>query len=159
MIAAAQPGDPCRVRNAVALSHEVDSIRQAPSGLGVGHRADSHWTGWNAETSGIPEAMTTARGHSFGFYLRGRMSTTSKTTPVDSNAVSSNKTQSSPAHFGYRSQIQRLDMGIPCGPTTQNISYAATCQAQEFRQRKYIGHLRWPINQAGDVLSSKFIRG
>jgi hypothetical protein len=73
--------------NAVALLHEVYGIRQAPPGLGVGHRANSNWTWWNANTSGIPEAMTTARGHSFGCYLQGRMSTTSKATPVDPDAM------------------------------------------------------------------------
>jgi len=30
-------GDPCGMSNAVALLHEVDSIRKLPAGLGVGH--------------------------------------------------------------------------------------------------------------------------
>jgi hypothetical protein len=59
----AQPVTLCCMRNAVALANKVHGIRQAPPGLGVGHRADSNWTCRSANTSGIAETTPAARGH------------------------------------------------------------------------------------------------
>jgi hypothetical protein len=57
-------GDPCGMRNAIALTHEVDSICKLPAWLGVGHRADNNWTGRNVDPWGIAET-TAAGGHGY----------------------------------------------------------------------------------------------
>jgi hypothetical protein len=57
-------GDLCGMRDAIALTHEVDSICKLPAWLGVGHRADNNWTGRNVDPWGIAEA-TAAEGHGY----------------------------------------------------------------------------------------------
>jgi hypothetical protein len=87
-------GDLCCMSNGVALLRQVYGIPQAPAGLGVRHRADSHWTWWDADTRGMAEATTATRGHIYlWLLLLGRVNATSETTLANPNAVSSDMAQ------------------------------------------------------------------
>jgi hypothetical protein len=80
--------------NAVALVNEVYGIFQAPAGLGLRDRADSHWTCRNIDTSRIAEATAATRGHIDLWLLPTRTDdATSKTTPVDPDGMSSGMTR------------------------------------------------------------------